>query len=64
MERLTISVAEIVHVLGMGKTTVYKMLNNGTLASVRVGRRRLVSCASLQRLLRWWPRYHGRCRLP
>ncbi len=52
MERLTISFAETVHVLGMGKTTVYKMLNNGTLASVRVGRRRLVSCASLQQLLR------------
>ncbi|MFD1035958.1 helix-turn-helix domain-containing protein [Sphingomonas hankookensis] len=51
MERLAISVAETVHASGMGKTTVYKLINEGSLASVRVGRRRLVIVASLQELL-------------
>ncbi|WP_242416335.1 helix-turn-helix domain-containing protein [Sphingomonas panni] len=51
MKRLAISVAETVHASGMGKTTVYKLLKEGRIASVRVGRRRLVIVASLQELL-------------
>lgn len=51
MKKLAISVAETVHASGMGKTTVDKLINEGRIASVRVGRRRLVIVASLQELL-------------
>lgn len=52
MDPITISVADAVHALGMGRTTIYKLLKNGSISSVRIGRRRLVLVESLQQLVR------------
>lgn len=43
-----VTVAE--KVIGLGHTKVYELINNGSLESVKVGRRRLISYASLLRL--------------
>lgn len=51
MQQLVLSVAETARTLGLGRTKVYDLLDSGELKSVRVGRRRLVSAASVRSLL-------------
>ena len=51
MSALTVSVAETARLLGMGRTTIYKLINEGRLETITIGRRRLVKTASIQRLL-------------
>jgi excisionase family DNA binding protein len=48
---ITVSVAEAKRLSGLGHTTVYKLLSEGTLKSTTVGKRRLVRYDSLQELL-------------
>jgi excisionase family DNA binding protein len=45
---LLLGVPEVVKALGLGRSTVLKMLYAGTVPSVRVGTRRLVRAADLQ----------------
>lgn len=51
MSALTVSVAETARLLGMGRTSIYKLMNEGRLETVTIGRRRLIKTASIQRLL-------------
>lgn len=49
MERIFYSVDETIKVLGIGRTSTYVLINNGTLESRKAGRRRLVRIDSVQR---------------
>jgi hypothetical protein len=46
-DRLTCTVADAKIVTGLGITNLYKLMNDGTLKSVKVGDRRLISVRSL-----------------
>ncbi|MFC1902670.1 helix-turn-helix domain-containing protein [Chloroflexota bacterium] len=49
--RLAISVNSAGKMLGLSRGSAYEAVKNGTLPSIRVGRRILVPIATLQRLL-------------
>jgi len=49
--KLTISVAQLCVMLGIGKTSAYAAIRAGTIATILVGRRRLVVLASVERLM-------------
>ena len=51
MTPITISIAEACRLAGIGKTSLYELLNAGKIEAVRVGRRRLIKFASLEALL-------------
>jgi excisionase family DNA binding protein len=51
METLTISVNSAKAALGLGHTKIYELINDGTLQSVRVGRRRLIKAESVRALV-------------
>lgn len=42
IEKVGYSVEETAHALGVGRTTVYELLSNGELESIKVGRRRII----------------------
>jgi len=48
---LAVTLATARQISGLGYTTIWKLIGNGTLATVRVGRRRLIAYESLRRLL-------------
>lgn len=50
MEPIFLSVKETAIALGIGKTSTYLLINNGTLKSRKVGRRRLVKAESVRSL--------------
>jgi excisionase family DNA binding protein len=45
-------VEEAALILGVGRTTAFQLIANGSLATVRIGRRRLVPRAALDQFLR------------
>ncbi len=45
---VTISVA--LSITGIGRTKLYQLVNEGTIKSIKIGRRRLINYASLERL--------------
>jgi len=45
--RITVSVDEAMSALGIGKTLIYELLSNGSLRSIKVGKKRLVVVASI-----------------
>jgi excisionase family DNA binding protein len=47
----TYSINEVKRLTGLGNTTVFALLKNGMLNSVRIGRRRLIYADSVDRLL-------------
>lgn len=51
MEPLTITIANARKALGIGNTKIYELINAGRLVTLRIGRRRLVTCASIQQLV-------------
>lgn len=51
MKPVAISVRTAGQLSGLGRTRLYELMNAGRLASVSVGRRRLISLASLEDLL-------------
>lgn len=51
MEQLAVSINDTVRALGLGRTTVYAMIADGRLESIKLGRRRLVKVESIRRLL-------------
>ena len=51
MQAITTSISETARALGLGRTSVYLLINEGKLATVKVGRRRLVKVESLRRLV-------------
>jgi len=50
MERITTSVADARKALGIGNTKIYELINSGQLDTIRIGRRRLIKIASIERL--------------
>lgn len=48
----TISVKDLVAMSGLSKTTIFKLIAEHRLQTTKVGRRRLISLASAQALLR------------
>lgn len=50
-ERLAYRPAEAAHALSVSRTTIYKWMEEGVLASVTVGRARLVPAAALRAFL-------------
>lgn len=50
MEPEVVSVAEARKMMRLGPTKIYEMIGSGELASVKIGRRRLVRVDSIRRL--------------
>jgi excisionase family DNA binding protein len=50
MEPLLISIAEAAKALSLGRTSVYELIRTGELETRKMGRRRLVTVASIKRL--------------
>jgi excisionase family DNA binding protein len=48
---ITASIQQFIKISGLGNTTIYRMLNEGELESVNVGRRRLIVIDSYRRYL-------------
>lgn len=48
---ITVSVKEAQSITGLGKTKLYELIENGTIRSKTVGRRRLVHVDSLRELV-------------
>lgn len=51
MEPITVSVDEATRLTGLGRNRVYDLINNGSLESFKLGRRRLIRVSSIKRLL-------------
>jgi excisionase family DNA binding protein len=47
----TYSINEVKRLTGLGKTTIFALLQTGTLTSVLIGRRRLIHAESVDQLL-------------
>lgn len=50
MEPLLISITEAAKALSLGRTSVYELIRTGELDTRKMGRRRLVTVASIKRL--------------
>ncbi|MEM8697024.1 MAG: helix-turn-helix domain-containing protein [Pseudomonadota bacterium] len=51
MEPVTISVSGAAKALGLGRTSIYELINEGRLETIKIGRRRLIKTASIRRLV-------------
>lgn len=51
MTKLTITVDEFCDMIGIGRTKTYELMKDGTLATVAIGRRRLIKMNSVEALL-------------
>ncbi|QUL37807.1 helix-turn-helix domain-containing protein [Erythrobacter sp. JK5] len=51
MEVLLVSINEAATALNLGRTSVYKLIDEGKLESRKMGRRRMVTTASIRRLV-------------
>ena len=51
MEVLLVSINEAATALNLGRTSVYKLIDEGKLESRMMGRRRMVTTASIRRLV-------------
>ncbi|WP_298018583.1 helix-turn-helix domain-containing protein [uncultured Parasphingopyxis sp.] len=51
MEPKLLSIADTAKVLGVGRSKLYAVINDGDLDTVTVGRRRLVTVASIERFV-------------
>lgn len=51
MQRKTYKVNEVAQILGIGRTTIYKLINEGLLQRIKVGATTLITAASVDALL-------------
>ncbi|WP_420723932.1 helix-turn-helix domain-containing protein [Hwanghaeella sp. LZ110] len=51
MEPLTTSVNDAAKALGVGRTSIYALIGEGRIETVKLGRRTLVKVASLRKLI-------------
>jgi excisionase family DNA binding protein len=67
MEKIAVSVAEAGRSIGIGRTKLYELINDGSLKTFKVGRRTLVTTASIHALVGqascrcFRPRIGGHC---
>lgn len=50
-DKLTFTINEAIKAVGLGRTTIHKLINEGHLVKVKVGRRTLITAASLEALV-------------
>ena len=51
MEPVTISISGAAKALGLGRTTIYSLISEGRLETIKLGRRHLIKTASIKRLI-------------
>ncbi len=51
MEPIVISVKNASKALGLGRTSIYALINQGKLETIKIGRRTLVTVSSIRRLI-------------
>ena len=51
MEPVTISISGAAKALGLGRTSIYALINEGRLETVKFGRRHLIKIESIRRLI-------------
>jgi excisionase family DNA binding protein len=51
MDRLAYSPSETAKLIGVGRTTLYELIGNGSLETVKLGSRRLITRDAIDRLL-------------
>jgi excisionase family DNA binding protein len=52
MQQFTTSISEAAKALSLGRTSIYALINDGRLDTIKIGRRRLVKVESIQQLLK------------
>lgn len=50
MEPVLCSIADAAHMLGIGRTKAYELIDQGVLATIAIGARRLVKVESIKRV--------------
>jgi excisionase family DNA binding protein len=50
LKPLTVTIPVALNIIGLGRTKFYQLLDDGTIESITIGRRRLVNYESLQLL--------------
>lgn len=50
MDPIFISITDTAKALNLGRTSIYELINTGQLDTLKMGRRRLVSVASIKQL--------------
>ncbi|MER3480881.1 MAG: DNA-binding protein [Meiothermus sp.] len=58
-ERRTYTVAEVVEILGVSRITVLRRVRDGTIPSIRLGRRVLIPAEYVDELLKKWRKEGG-----
>lgn len=48
---LALGINDAAHALGVGRTHLYRLINEGQIDTIQLGRRRLVKVASLRKLI-------------
>lgn len=51
MEQIAVSIAEAARTIGIGRTKIYELINEGELSRLKVGRRTLVTVHSISGLV-------------
>lgn len=51
METIATTVREAAAALSLGRTSIYALINEGRLETIKIGRRRLIKTESLRRLV-------------
>jgi excisionase family DNA binding protein len=51
MDRKTYRVNEVAQILGIGRTTIYKLIDEGKLQRIKIGASTLITAASVEALL-------------
>jgi excisionase family DNA binding protein len=51
MEPITVTIPDACKAIGVGRTTVYELIQGGKLEAVKIGGRRLIKTSSIRRLV-------------
>lgn len=51
MQSFTTSISQAAKALGLGRTSIYALINEGRLDTIKIGRRRLIKVESIRALI-------------